>query len=310
MPLVTVIMNCYNGEKYLKDSINSVFDQKYKNWEIILWDNLSTDSSASIVESFQDDRISYYKAFHHTSLGDARNLALSKANGRYVAFLDVDDLWLPDFLSEGITVLQQSGDISVFYANYYQFNDKSQWLSNDIQHDHIDYFSDLLRSYHIGMSAAIIDNELIKQEDIRFNKDYSLVEDYDFFLRLAYLQPIYYCSKPLARYRMHIGSLTFKMKVGWGKELTDLFMHLTTALMTRQEVEENAKSLRWLRVRIANAEINEAIGVNKKREVLRLVYRNLLLSYKLLFPLLFIFIGKERYYKILYRVRGNIYRIQ
>ncbi|MEG2340880.1 MAG: glycosyltransferase [Odoribacter sp.] len=310
IPLVSVIMNCYNGEKYLKDSINSVFAQEYQNWEIILWDNCSTDSSALIVSAFEDKRIRYFRAVSHTSLGEARNLAMAKAEGRYIAFLDTDDVWFSSFLSRGITAFQQSEDISIFYSNYYQFNDQSKWLINKMGDDHIYGFSDLLRSYTIGMSASIVDNGFLKKEGISFNNAYSLVEDYDFFLRIAHLKSVYYCSEPLMLYRMHNGSLTFQMKVGWGKELTDLFMHLTTVLMTSEEIEQNATSLRWLRVRIVNAKINEAIEVNRKREVFRLIYRNFFLSYKLLFPLLFLFTTKERYYEVLYRVRGSIYRIQ
>lgn len=98
-PLVSVIINCYNGEKYLRETIDSVINQTYKNWEIVFWDNQSTDSSRLIVESFNSDKIHYYYAPIHTTLGEARNLAVEKANGEYAAFLDCDDLWLPDKLS-------------------------------------------------------------------------------------------------------------------------------------------------------------------------------------------------------------------
>ena len=92
-PLVSVIMNCYNGEKYLKKSIKSILKQSYKNWELIFFDNCSTDKSKYIFKSFKDKRIKYFKSKKKINLGLARKLALSKAKGYYIAFLDVDDLW-------------------------------------------------------------------------------------------------------------------------------------------------------------------------------------------------------------------------
>ena len=80
-PLISVIINCYNGEKYLREAIDSVINQTYQNWEIIFWDNQSTDSSKQIVTSYKDNRIHYFCAPTHTSLGEARNLAVEKANG-------------------------------------------------------------------------------------------------------------------------------------------------------------------------------------------------------------------------------------
>lgn len=307
-PLVSVIMNCYNGEEFLESAINSVFAQTYKNWELIFWNNCSTDHTCEIVNRFNDPRVCYFESERHTSLGEARNLAMEKANGKYIAFLDVDDTWLPSFLSRGISIFQQFKDISVFCSNYYQFNDHSQWIINNIANDQIYSFPEILRSYTIGMSSSIVDNTLLNSEKIFFNTKYSLIEDFDFFLRISYLKPIYYCCEPLMQYRMHTNSLTFRMRKGWWEELTDLYTFLTTKLLTKEETEKNANSLQWLKVRIINAKINDAIGNNNKKAVLKLVSKNFFMSYKLLFPLIYIVIGKDLYYKFLNLIRGNIYR--
>ena len=92
-PLISIIMNCYNGEKYLSESIKSVLSQTYENWELIFWDNQSTDSSAEIFKSYRDKRFRYFYANGHTSLYKARNLAIEKSKGDFIAFLDTDDLW-------------------------------------------------------------------------------------------------------------------------------------------------------------------------------------------------------------------------
>ena len=92
-PLVSVIMNCYNGEKFLRESIDSVINQSYKNWELIFWDNKSEDTSAEIFNSYKDKRLQYFCAEEHTGLYKARNLAIDKSRGDFISFLDTDDLW-------------------------------------------------------------------------------------------------------------------------------------------------------------------------------------------------------------------------
>ena len=90
-PLVSVIMNCHNGEKYLEESIQSVISQTYDNWELIFWDNRSEDKSSEIFKKYQDKRFKYFYANKHTSLYEARNLAIQKSTGDFISFLDTDD---------------------------------------------------------------------------------------------------------------------------------------------------------------------------------------------------------------------------
>ena len=84
--LISIIINCFNGEKFLRETIDSVVNQTYTNWEIIFWDNQSTDSTAEIVQSYKDNRIRYFYAPNHTPLGEARNLAMKEARGDYIGF--------------------------------------------------------------------------------------------------------------------------------------------------------------------------------------------------------------------------------
>ena len=103
-PLISIIMNCFNGERYLDDSLKSILSQTYQNWELIFWDNLSTDNSKKIFLKYKDSRFKYYQANEHTILYVARNLAIKKANGEFIAFLDTDDIWLKNKLSEQISL--------------------------------------------------------------------------------------------------------------------------------------------------------------------------------------------------------------
>ena len=97
-PLVSIIMNCYNGEAYLQQALESVLKQSYLNWELIFWDNQSSDNSKKIFQTFPDRRFKYFYSNQHTTLYKARNLACEHASGEYLAFVDCDDWWEKDYL--------------------------------------------------------------------------------------------------------------------------------------------------------------------------------------------------------------------
>ncbi|RYE55593.1 MAG: glycosyltransferase [Sphingobacteriales bacterium] len=109
-PFITVIVNCYNSEKYLLEALSSVVAQTFQNWELVFWDNHSTDGSAEIFKSFNDPRMRYYLAPNHTSLGEARNLAVKEATGSWVGFIDCDDIWLENKLESQQQLIKSSNN--------------------------------------------------------------------------------------------------------------------------------------------------------------------------------------------------------
>ena len=112
--LISVIINCYNGEKYVKNAIQSVIRQKYQNWELIFWDNQSTDNSKKIFKSFSDERLKYFYSENNTTLYEARNNASKIAKGEYIGFIDCDDEWYDDYLSSRKTFFDGSTIILLF----------------------------------------------------------------------------------------------------------------------------------------------------------------------------------------------------
>ena len=122
-PLVSIIMNCYNGEAYLSESIESVLSQTYKNWELIFWDDKSVDKSAEIFKSYKDERFKYYYAPKHTLLYEARNQAIEKSSGEFIAFLDTDDFWAKDKLELQIPFFRDL-KVGVVYGNLFIVNEK------------------------------------------------------------------------------------------------------------------------------------------------------------------------------------------
>jgi len=125
-PLVSVIINCHNGEKYLDKAIKSVLDQDYKYWEIIFFDNNSKDKSNLILKKYKDKRIKYFKSKKTYSLYKAKNLAIAKSKGELISFLDVDDWWLQSKLSKQVKVFQKDSTVEVIYSNIYLYNEKKK----------------------------------------------------------------------------------------------------------------------------------------------------------------------------------------
>ena len=210
-PLVSILMNCYNGEKYLNKALNSVIEQTYKNWELIFWDNLSTDNSKQIVNKIKDLRIKYFLSDIHTSQYEARNRGLEKCSGEFIAFLDVDDYWFPTKLEEQIKLFTNS-EIGFSCTNSWEINErvkikkklgfKKIYSGNVLEH--------LLKKDFIVMSSLVIRKSILKYLSINFNPKYEIVGDLDFVLRLSTITKLAGIQTPLISYRLHENNLTYK----------------------------------------------------------------------------------------------------
>ena len=208
-PLVSVIVNCYNGETYLKDSIKSILDQSYKNFEIIFWDNQSKDQSASIYKNFKDKRLKYYYAKKHTSLYEARNLAIKKAKGKYIAFIDTDDLWVKNKLFLQIKKFKNV-KVGLVYSNYYilnQFTGLKKKFYKKILPEGIIY-KKLLKNYFIGICTVVIKKKFFMKKNNIFNRRYNLIGDFDLFTRISKDNCFASIQEPLSIYRVHTNSFS------------------------------------------------------------------------------------------------------
>lgn len=202
-PMVSVIMNCFNSERYLTAAIDSVYAQTHKNWEIIFWDNASTDKSAEIAKGY-DFKLLYFRGEQTAPLGHARNLAIEKATGKYIAFLDCDDLWMAEKLEKQINVFESNADVDFVYSSFYKFNDKGKKkLVSRREDTNGNIFESLMYCYDIGILTVMLRTAAFKKMDKLFDKRLNLAEEFDVFMRLLYRAKAAYIPEPLAMHRVH-----------------------------------------------------------------------------------------------------------
>jgi glycosyltransferase involved in cell wall biosynthesis len=200
-------MNCYNSDKYLKEAIDSIYAQTCDNWEIIFWDNCSSDRSSSIAKSY-DGKLKYFLAKQTTSLGKARNFALREAKGDYVAFLDCDDAYLPDKIEIQLAAMKKN-NAALSFGGWIKINEKGEKLSEYKMKSNFGYeFETLLSKYNVNWQTVMFDNSFLKKNNISFDENLSFSPDFNLVLRIAYNSPVLAIDELLSKYRVHDNSMS------------------------------------------------------------------------------------------------------
>ena len=213
-PLVSVIINCYNGESFLKEAINSVFQQTYDNWEIIFFDNRSTDNSKEIACTF-GDKVNYFCSTKHLTLGSARKEAIKYASGQWICFLDTDDLWYPDKLSSQV-LLTSSGNSVLIYSGIDNIDINGKFLNQYQPKLRCGNLLDnLLDQFDINMVTPMINSKFLFENRITFNSKIYASEEYNLFLRIAAKGLVQSVPDIHGAYRVYEGSLTDQKIEKW-----------------------------------------------------------------------------------------------
>ncbi|MFS4492767.1 glycosyltransferase family 2 protein [Maribacter sp. 2308TA10-17] len=197
--LVSIITPVFNSQKYISDTLESVVSQTYSNWEHILVDDCSSDASESIIKSYlaKDPRIKYHRLERNSGAGIARNKAISLAKGRYIAFLDSDDLWHPEKLEKQLSFMEKNGYHFTF-TDYDVIDEKGQKLSKKVKAKSFLTYKKALYKNPIGCLTVIYDTHFFEKQympSIRKRQDYAL------WLKLLKKTNGYGLNEYLASYR-------------------------------------------------------------------------------------------------------------
>ena len=217
-PRVSVLMNCHNGEKYLREAIDSVLAQTYQNWEIVFWDNQSTDRSAEIFKGYDDPRFKYFHAPVHTDLGGGRARAWEHLTGEFIAVLDADDVWLPQKLEKQIQLFDDS-EVGIVISDALYFNGRGEKRFYRGAYPPTGWvFEQLLSGYFVSLVTLVFRRSAAMKLRRAFDQDFSAIADFDLVVRLSRISKLALYPKILGKWRVHAESETWKYPLAFVHE--------------------------------------------------------------------------------------------
>jgi len=213
-PTVSINLCCYNSEAYLRETLDSVTNQTYTDWELVIIDDGSSDSTGSIVREYIEK--GYPISYHfqaNRGLGYSRNKAYEYSTGKYIAFIDHDDIWMRDKLEKQVRLLDSHTDVDFVYSNYYRM---LRYAGNKLVlalrgHQPEGFvFKDFVYRYNVFISSVIVTRRSLESLPTLFDERFGQIEEMDLFLRLLYNRKAAYIDEPLAIYRIHENMTTIK----------------------------------------------------------------------------------------------------
>lgn len=211
-PLVTIITPCYNSADFVPFTINSVLEQSYTNWELIVIDDKSSDDTCAVIDAYtqQHNNIKLIKLEKNGGVANARNVGLAEAKGKYIAFLDSDDIWLKDKLAKQVAYMEQR-NLPMTFCAYHRIDEAGAVISGKIEVPNSVNYKKLLSHNVIIFSTSLTLKSAIG--NTRFKK--AGHEDWIFWLDI-FKKPFngYGINEVLVEYRIRKGSVSSnKLKV-------------------------------------------------------------------------------------------------
>jgi glycosyltransferase involved in cell wall biosynthesis len=224
MPVVSIIMNVRNGAATLREAIDSVLAQTFSDWELIVWDDRSSDASPGLVAEYRDPRIHYFLSPEDVPLGQARSDAIGHAKAEWVAFLDQDDIWLPHKLEKQMALAAES--VGLIYGRTIRFYPGGTERDYDQRHEYEllpegDIFTQLFtKSCFVAMSSAVFRRSAIEAIG-GIPANIRIIPDYYLYVAIARPYQVRAVQQAVCRYRMHadntsqVAALQMHQEVLW-----------------------------------------------------------------------------------------------
>ena len=205
--LVSIITPTFNSEKYISETIQSVQNQTHQNWEMILVDDYSSDETVAVIKDFieKDKRIQLHQLQSNSGPAVARNKGIENVSGKYMTFLDADDIWFEDFIENSIKTIQETG-IHFVFSSYKRSDENLNFIYSDFIVPQKVTYTDILKSNSISCLTAFLDIEALGKKSMPLIR-----KRQDMGLWLQYLKEIpfaYGIQEPKAIYRIRENSLS------------------------------------------------------------------------------------------------------
>ncbi len=251
---VSVIMPTYNRAHMIIEAIDSVLGQTFEDFELIVVDNYSSDNTESVIKSYRDKRIKYYKYHNHGRVSASRNYGIKKSSGEYIAFLDDDDLWMPEKLEKQVRLLNSNRELGLVYSDRYFIKNGQTVIIEQpfggLKPFRGNVFNEILGVCVIPTLTVMVRREVLDRVGL-FNLDYIISQDYDLWLRIAEYYPIDFTEEPLAKYRIHGDNFSRSPELGIGESIrvVDYWLEKRNDLESkflRKAKQEQAIRYAWL----------------------------------------------------------------
>jgi glycosyltransferase involved in cell wall biosynthesis len=197
---ISVIMSVYNAEKYVKESIESILNQTFRDFEFIIIDDASTDNSYNLIKSYRDNRIIIIQNKNNIGLTKSLNKGLKIAKGEYIARMDADDISLPHRLETQISYMKKYPSIALISCSYRQFGNKKN--KNIIKKSEIQIKAELLFGSVLPHPGFMFKRSLYTQLHLKYNEKLQYAQDYDFQVKVSRRCRIACLAEPLIYYRI------------------------------------------------------------------------------------------------------------
>lgn len=252
-PIVSINLCCYNSEKFIEKTLQSIFDQTYKNWELVVINDGSSDSTERIIQRHINEGwpiVYHYQA--NTGLGASRNKAIELSKGKYIAIIDHDDLWLPVKLEKQVRVIDEHPEVDFLYSNFYKIimpNENRLILGHKNRQPEGNVFENFLYHYPVNLQTVLFRRSALNVLDHYFDENLNLSEEFDLFMRVLYKSKAIYIHEPLAIYRIHLDMCSIKYIDKYPIENAYIIKKLINADNTISSKFENA--INYHRAKIA-----------------------------------------------------------
>jgi len=221
-PLISILMNCYNTEKFINDAIESVLNQTYKNWELIVWDDASTDNTIDKIKKFKDKRIKIFYNKIHCGLGKSRIKAQKNITGDYIAILDSDDKFKEEKLEKQINYFNDKNDLGLLATNYEIINKNDKLIKKT----NIQFNNDNLLNYfcdnNIFVHSSIMYKKDVAEKVGWYSKEFEYSQDFDLTIKFLKKSKIALMNENLVSIRRSPDSMSEKKFLGIIREEENL----------------------------------------------------------------------------------------
>lgn len=292
VPLISVVLPVYNCALYIEDAINSILNQTVQDFEIIIIDDCSIDSTIKVIQTINDNRIRLIVKKQNAGLVDSLNIGFKEARGKYIARMDGDDISLPNRFQKQLEVLENNPDIKACGCWLQEFGYSNKVIRHKENHDEI--VVRLLLSCSMSLGSVMLERSWVK--DYMFDKTKLHVEDYDFWSKMAWVGKLYNIQEVLYNYRVHQAQVCtiykpiqierdIEIKLFLFKKLqynTEVFSDEIIAkilLLNKPiEIKEFKMFLNWLNQLILSNKKMQIYSSTELEKVLKILKRSILFS--------------------------------